>query len=148
MCRKAHNYVGFGSKSFFSTHNQFTFGLIELQKSTFTSVKHIIASVLDQTRQLKVESFQSYSPSRTQKTADTSCTSDSRLWCSVSGEKPVCSQQRLHSRLARSPCARSTARSDVTGERRSPKVISVSVYLLHKIFTSRKDELVKDLPAT
>ena len=34
------------------------------------------------------------------------------------------------------------------GERRSPKAISVSVDLLHKIFTTRKDELVKDLPAT
>ena len=34
------------------------------------------------------------------------------------------------------------------GERRSPKAISVSVDLLHKIFTTRKDELVKDLPAS
>ena len=39
-------------------------------------------------------------------------------------------------------------RSDVAGERRSPKVISASVDLLHKIFTYGKDELVKDLPAT
>ncbi|MBF0929349.1 MAG: hypothetical protein HXK52_01145 [Atopobium sp.] len=54
-------------------------------------------------------------------------------------------------RLARNPCARSAwgaMRSDVAGERRSPKVISVSVDLLHKIFIYRKDELVKDLPAT
>ena len=63
------------------------------------------------------------------------------------GEKSV----RSHSRLARNPCARSAwsaMRSDVAGERRSPKAISVSVDLLHKIFTTRKDELVKDLPAT
>ena len=56
------------------------------------------------------------------------------------GEKPV-----------RSECmdpAWSAMRSDVAGERRSPKAISVSVDLLHKIFTYRKDELVKDLPAT
>ena len=39
-------------------------------------------------------------------------------------------------------------RSDVAGECRSPKAISISVDLLHKIFTTRKDELVKDLPAT
>jgi len=38
--------------------------------------------------------------------------------------------------------------SDVAGERRSPKAIFVSVDLLHKIFITRKDELVKDLPAT
>ena len=60
------------------------------------------------------------------------------------GEKPV----RSHPRLARNPCARSAMRSDVAGERRSPKAISVSVDLLHKIFITRKDELVKDLPAT
>ena len=35
-----------------------------------------------------------------------------------------------------------------SGEHRSPKAISASVELLHKIFTYRKDELVKDLPAT
>ena len=63
------------------------------------------------------------------------------------GEKPV----RSYPHSARNPCARgawSAMRSDVTGERRSPEVISVSVDLLHKIFTTRKDELVKDLPAT
>ena len=32
----------------FSAHNWFTFGLIELQKSTSTSPTHIIASVFDQ----------------------------------------------------------------------------------------------------
>ena len=67
------------------------------------------------------------------------------------GEKPVRSQPRSYPRPARNPCARSAwsaMRSDVAGERRSPKAISVSVDLLHKIFTTRKDELVKDLPAT
>ena len=57
------------------------------------------------------------------------------------GEKPVRSE---HTR-----CIRSTVRSNpAAGECRSPKVISVSVDLLHKIFIIRKDELVKDLPAT
>ena len=60
------------------------------------------------------------------------------------GEKPA----RAYSRLARNPCARSTVWSTAAGECRSPKVISVSVDLLHKIFIIRKDELVKDLPAT
>ena len=53
--------------------------------------------------------------------------------------------------LARNPCARSAwsaMQSDVAGESRSPKVISASVDLLHKIFIYRKDELVKYLPAT
>jgi len=56
------------------------------------------------------------------------------------GEKPV--------RSERARGSWSAMRSDAAGERRSPKVISVSVNLLHKIFTYRKDELVKDLPAT
>ena len=50
--------------------------------------------------------------------------------------------------LARNPCAWSTVWSKAAGESRSPKVISASVDLIHKIFTTRKDELVKDLPAT
>ena len=49
------------------------------------------------------------------------------------GEKPVRSEYRVE---------------HGSGERRSPKAIFVSVDLLHKIFTTRKDELVKDLPAT
>ena len=56
------------------------------------------------------------------------------------GEKPV--------RSERARGSWSAMRSDAAGERRSPKVISVSVDLLHKIFITRKDELVKDLPAT
>ena len=56
------------------------------------------------------------------------------------GEKPV--------RSGRIRWAWSAMRSDVAGECRSPKAISVSVDLLHKIFITRKDELVKDLPAT
>ena len=56
------------------------------------------------------------------------------------GEKPAC--------LECMDPAWSAMRSDVAGECRSPKAISVSVDLLHKIFTTRKDELVKDLPAT
>jgi len=60
------------------------------------------------------------------------------------GEKPV----RSYPRPARNPCARSTVWSTAAGERRSPKAISASVDLLHKIFTTRKDELVNDLPAT
>ena len=67
------------------------------------------------------------------------------------GEKPARLQPRSYPRPARNPCARSAwsaMRSDVAGECRSPKVISVSVDLLHKIFIIRKDELVKDLPAT
>ena len=56
------------------------------------------------------------------------------------GEKPV--------RSERARGSWSAMQSDVAGERRSPKAISVSVDLLHKIFTYRKDELVKDLPAT
>ena len=56
------------------------------------------------------------------------------------GEKPV--------RSERARGSWSAMRSDAAGERRSPKAISVSVDLLHKIFTYRKDELVKDLPAT
>ena len=56
------------------------------------------------------------------------------------GEKPV--------RSERARGSWSAMRSDAAGERRSPKAISVSVDLLHKIFTTRKDELVKDLPAT
>ena len=60
------------------------------------------------------------------------------------GEKPV----RSHPHPARNPCARSAMRSDAAGESRSPKAISVSVDLLHKIFIYRKDELVKYLPAT
>ena len=51
-------------------------------------------------------------------------------------------------RLARNPCAWSTVWSKAAGESRSPKAISASVDLLHKIFIYRKDELVKDLPAT
>ena len=67
------------------------------------------------------------------------------------GEKPVRSQPRSYLHLARNPCARgawSAMWSKAAGERRSPKAISVSLDLLHKIFTTRKDELVKDLPAT
>ena len=56
------------------------------------------------------------------------------------GEKPV--------RSERARGSWSAMRSDAAGECRSPKVISVSVDLLHKIFIIRKDELVKDLPAT
>ena len=52
------------------------------------------------------------------------------------GEKPVRSQ-RMKYRVEHG-----------SGECRSPKVISVSVDFLHKIFITRKDELVKDLPAT
>ena len=56
------------------------------------------------------------------------------------GEKPV--------RSERARGSWSAMRSDAAGESRSPKAISASVDLLHKIFTTRKDELVKDLPAT
>ena len=49
---------------------------------------------------------------------------------------------------ARNPRAWRIVWSTAAGERRSPKAISVSVDLLHKIFITRKDELVKDLPAT
>ena len=56
------------------------------------------------------------------------------------GEKPV--------RSERARGSWSAMRSDAAGECRSPKAISVSVDLLHKIFITRKDELVKDLPAT
>ena len=56
------------------------------------------------------------------------------------GEKPARSERMDPAwRVMRSMSAR---------EHRSPKVISASVDLLHKIFTYRKDELVKDLPAT
>ena len=56
------------------------------------------------------------------------------------GEKPVRSERMDPAwRVMRSMSAR---------EHRSPKAISVSVDLLHKIFITRKDELVKDLPAT
>ncbi|MBF0925521.1 MAG: hypothetical protein HXK46_05325, partial [Atopobium sp.] len=64
------------------------------------------------------------------------------------GEKPVCSQLRSHSHLARNPRAWRIVWSMAAGESRSPKAISAFVNLLHKIFTYRKDELVKDLPAT
>ena len=67
------------------------------------------------------------------------------------GEKPVRSQRarsKRPTRLARNPCAWSTVWSKAAGESRSPKVISASVDLLHKIFIYRKDELVKYLPAT
>ena len=61
-------------------------------------------------------------------------------------------RSKMSAHLARNPCARSRAWSVVwsmaAGEHRSPKVISVSVDLLHKIFIYRKDELVKYLPAT
>ena len=50
--------------------------------------------------------------------------------------------------LARNPRAWRIVWSMAAGESRSPKAISASVDLLHKIFTTRKDELVKDLPAT
>ena len=56
------------------------------------------------------------------------------------GEKPV--------RSERARGSWSAMRSDAAGESRSPKAISASVDLLHKIFITRKDELVKDLPAT
>ena len=56
---------------------------------------------------------------------------------SAPGEKPVRSQ-RIKYRVEHGS----------RGEHRSPKAISVSVDLLHKIFITRKDELVKDLPAT
>ena len=56
------------------------------------------------------------------------------------GEKPARSERMDPAwRVMRSMSAR---------EHRSPKVISASVDLLHKIFIYRKDELVKYLPAT
>ena len=60
-------------------------------------------------------------------------------------------RSKMSACLARNPCARrawSVVWSMAAGEHRSPKVISVSVDLLHKIFIYRKDELVKYLPAT
>ena len=68
------------------------------------------------------------------------------LFRRVQQKAGACSNRQA--RLARNPCARSAMRSDVAGEHRSPKAISASVDLLHKIFTTRKDELVKYLPAT
>jgi len=59
----------------------------------------------------------------------------------------IVSQERL-ARNPRARCAWRVMRSMSARERRSPKVFSVSVDLLHKIFITRKDELVKDLPAT
>ena len=65
---------------------------------------------------------------------------ETRALALTPGEKPV--------RSERARGSWSAMQRDVAGERRSPKAIFVSVDLLHKIFTTRKDELVKDLPAT